>query len=153
MLHGLIKAAQMFGKRVITGWHICYKTKGLIPTERVHLINACGSWYAIVNILIDFSPFCWTEPTPCIYILKRIRAESPSNIFPKFRTLAKHNRSGHSENSGYMLLLNQNWLTSSAVACLKIRFFSQSHLIISQSIHNVTKVCTDARRYGICLWN
>ena len=53
------------------GWHTCYKSIMLIPTEWAKWLNACSSWYAKVNILTYFSPFCWTERiTSCISILK-----------------------------------------------------------------------------------
>ena len=62
------------GKRVITGWHMRYKSKRFIPTKRVNWLNTCIDRQAKVNILIDFATFCSPKPIPsCIFILKTVR--------------------------------------------------------------------------------
>ena len=55
VLHALIGGVQMFSKRVITGWHTYHKNKRLMRRELVNCLNACGSWYAKVNVLIEIT--------------------------------------------------------------------------------------------------
>ena len=65
VLNALTEENQMFGKRVTH----------MLSRQRVNnWLNACISLHVKVNILSDFSPFCWTEPIPsCISILKTIK--------------------------------------------------------------------------------
>ena len=65
-------------KCLVNGWlqndHTYYKSKVLMSTERVNWLYLCCSWCLKINILMDISPFCWTELIPqCISISRMIR--------------------------------------------------------------------------------
>ena len=158
-MHTLIESVKMFGKRVITGWRICYKNKGWVPTERVKWLNACSSWYDKVTILIDFPPFCWThkehKKEPVESRLLSTPKSSP-NIFSKLLTLAKHTWSEICQ-----AVLGTEWLYEVIISKLGnncLCGLSNNSVLFAagldyvQNRHNITKVCTDASRYDICFW-
>ena len=152
----------MFGKRVITGWHTCHKSNGLISTERVNWLNACSCWYAKIDIFINFTKFCSTEPIPsCISILKMIRRSIEKTLIgctkiitkyiSKALTVAKHNRS----EICYDVMITE-WLYGVISICLCdlcenwVSVRDRSQLFKRHMRRH--RMCTDAWHYGIRLW-
>ena len=140
MLRVLKESVQMFGKWVITGWHICFQKQSVNSNGMDQLVKILQQMIWQRNILIDFSPFCWAETIPsCISILKTVQKSRLAAFWP---------HRNHHEIYFRMLLSNKKWLEFVSVSCLKNYVLFAAKLDYLHSLRDVTEVCTDAW----CMW-